>query len=173
MDELIKALQQPPKYDILVELKGVPFRATTESQQLAILGFAMTIGGELLPMLSGKTCDLNWDSEYLPSLPFQALFRKLQQLAMVAGDVLRGKENIQKVLFARLTETVVMCLMSNEEDFWCVLKNQTSPQLQLQGLEQGLFGSAEWLSAELLRASFSQLPSQPPSTFNQPCQKLG
>jgi exocyst complex component 8 len=38
----------------------------------------------------------------------QALFGRLQQLASVAGDVLLGKEKIQKVLLSRLTETVVM-----------------------------------------------------------------
>ena len=65
----------------------------------------------------------------------QALFGKLQQLATVAGDVLLGKEKIQKVLLARLTETVVMWVMSNEEDFWGVLENEVA-KLQPQGLQQ-------------------------------------
>ncbi|THG22414.1 hypothetical protein TEA_021446 [Camellia sinensis var. sinensis] len=65
--------------------------------------------------LHGKGDDLIWDSN-LPSLPFQALFGKLQQLATVAGDVLLGKERIQKILLARLTETVVMWL-SDEQEF--------------------------------------------------------
>ncbi|KAI3776815.1 hypothetical protein L1987_46605 [Smallanthus sonchifolius] len=85
--------------------------------------------------LSGESDDLNWNSDPLPSLPFQALFGKLQQLATVAGDVLLGKEKIQKVLLARLTETVVMWLNSNEEDFWGVLEDQVS-KFQPQGLQQ-------------------------------------
>ncbi|XP_071731189.1 exocyst complex component EXO84C-like [Rutidosis leptorrhynchoides] len=211
MDELIKALPEPSEDDSLVELKeSVPFKAETDSQQLALLGTAFTIAEELLPMVmsriwsilneikeagngdadnnnntpimngmidykdwrkqlqhsldklrdhfcrqyvlnfiysrDGKTrpdahiylCgdgDDNWNTDPLPSLPFQALFGKLQQLATVAGDVLLGKEKIQKVLLARLTETVVMWLMSNEEDFWGVLENEVS-KLQPQGLQQ-------------------------------------
>ncbi|KAI3491982.1 hypothetical protein L1887_43619 [Cichorium endivia] len=207
MDELIKALPEPSEDDSLVELKeAVPFKAETDSQQLALLGTAFTIAEELLPMvmsriwsilneskeagndniaplmnntidykdwrkqlqhsldklrdhfcrqyvlnfiysrdgktrpdahiyLCGEGDDLSWNSDPLPSLPFQALFGKLQQLATVAGDVLLGKEKIQKVLLARLTETVVLWLMSNEEDFWGVLENQVS-KLQPQGLQQ-------------------------------------
>ncbi|CAH1428839.1 unnamed protein product [Lactuca virosa] len=207
MDELIKALPEPSEDDSLVELKeAVPFKAETDSQQLALLGTAFTIAEELLPMvmsriwsvlneskeagndntapllnnaidykdwrkqlqhsldklrdhfcrqyvlnfiysrdgktrpdaniyLCGEGDDLNWNSDPLPSLPFQALFGKLQQLATVAGDVLLGKEKIQKVLLARLTETVVMWVMSNEEDFWGVLENEVA-KLQPQGLQQ-------------------------------------
>ncbi|KAI3856873.1 hypothetical protein MKX03_036179 [Papaver bracteatum] len=58
-----------------------------------------------------------WETYPLPSLPFQALFSKFQQLATVAGDVLLGKEKIQKILLSRLTETVVMWL-SDEQEFW-------------------------------------------------------
>ncbi|KAK1441280.1 hypothetical protein QVD17_07126 [Tagetes erecta] len=104
-----------------------------------VLNFIYSRDGPTRPdahiYLSGETDDLNWNSEPLPSLPFQALFGKLQQLATVAGDVLLGKEKIQKVLLARLTETVVLWLMSNEEDFWGVLENQAS-KLQPQGLQQ-------------------------------------
>lgn len=73
-------------------------------------------------------------STRLPSLPFQALFAKLQQLATVAGDVLLGKDKIQKILLARLTETVVMWL-SDEQEFWGVFEDDTGP-LQPLGLEQ-------------------------------------
>ena len=66
----------------------------------------------------------------------QALFAKLQQLATVAGDVLLGKEKIQKILLARLTETVVMWL-SDEQEFWGVLEDNSAP-LQPLGLQQVL-----------------------------------
>ncbi|XP_015880504.2 exocyst complex component EXO84C [Ziziphus jujuba] len=75
-----------------------------------------------------------WGSDPLPSLPFQALFAKLQQLATVAGDVLLGKEKIQKILLARLTETVVMWL-SDEQEFWGVFEDD-SGSLQPFGLKQ-------------------------------------
>ncbi|XP_061354730.1 exocyst complex component EXO84C [Gastrolobium bilobum] len=78
--------------------------------------------------------DFYWDSDLLPSLPFQALFAKLQQLATVAGDVLLGKEKIKKILLARLTETVVMWL-SDEQEFWGVLEDNSAP-LQPLGLPQ-------------------------------------
>ncbi|KAA8544781.1 hypothetical protein F0562_019515 [Nyssa sinensis] len=84
--------------------------------------------------LNGKGEDLFWDSDPLPSLPFQALFGKLQQLATVAGDVLLGKEKIQKILLARLTETVIMWL-SDEQEFWGVLEDDSAP-LQPLGLQQ-------------------------------------
>ena len=69
-------------------------------------------------------------------LYLQALFAKLQQLATVAGDVLLGKEKIQKILLARLTETVVMWL-SDEQEFWGVLEDNSTP-LQPIGLQQVL-----------------------------------
>ncbi|KAL5198459.1 hypothetical protein ABZP36_001971 [Zizania latifolia] len=81
-----------------------------------------------------KTDDLLWESDPSPSLPFQALFVKLRQLASVAGDVLLGKERIQKVLLSRLTETVVMWL-SNEQEFWDVFEDE-SIQLRPSGLQQ-------------------------------------
>ncbi|KAG1347646.1 exocyst complex component EXO84C [Cocos nucifera] len=84
--------------------------------------------------LEGKGDDLFWDTDPLPSWPFQALFARLQQLATVAGDILLGKEKIQKILLSRLTETVVMWL-SNEQDFWDVFEDD-SVQLQPSGLQQ-------------------------------------
>lgn len=50
MDALIRALPGPSDDDSLTELKEtVPFRAETDSEQLAILGIAFTIMDELLP----------------------------------------------------------------------------------------------------------------------------
>lgn len=65
---------------------------------------------------------------------FQSLFAKLQQLAMVAGDMLRGNEKTQKNLLARVTETVVMWL-SDEQEFWGVFEDD-SAQLKPFGLQQ-------------------------------------
>ncbi|CAA3010770.1 exocyst complex component EXO84C [Olea europaea subsp. europaea] len=209
VDFLIKALAGPSEDDNLTELKEpVPYKAETDSQQLALLGTAFTIAEELLPMvisriwnvlneskeagiavadnilpaghnsldpkdwrrqlqhsldklrdhfcrqyvlsfiysrdgetrlggqiyLDGKGEDLIRNSDPLPSLPFQALFGKLQQLAAVAGDILLGREKIQKVLLARLTETVVMWL-SDEQEFWGVLEHDSAP-LRPVGLQQ-------------------------------------
>lgn len=64
----------------------------------------------------------------------QALFGRLQQLASVAGDVLLGKEKIQKILLSRLTETVVMWI-SNEQEFWDVFEDK-SVKLERFGLQQ-------------------------------------
>ncbi|XVF27248.1 hypothetical protein REPUB_Repub14bG0090300 [Reevesia pubescens] len=204
MDALIRALPGPSDDDSLTELKEtIPFRAETDSEQLAILGIAFTIMDELLPSkvvkiwnpksenqepgnenivpnastttelkdwrrqlqhsfdklrdhfcrqyvlsfiysregktrlnaqiyLGGDEEDSQWDT--LPSLPFQALFAKLQQLATVAGDVLLGKEKLQKILLARLTETVLIWL-SDEQEFWGVFEDESTP-LQPLGLQQ-------------------------------------
>ncbi|XP_044495900.1 exocyst complex component EXO84C-like [Mangifera indica] len=206
MDALNRALPGPSDDDNLTELKEViPFRAETDSEQLALLGIAFTIMDELLPnivlkvwnsrndnkelgdgnimpnastapelkdwkrhlqhsfdklrdhfcrqyvltfiysregktrldgqiYISGNEEYLQSESEPLPSLPFQALFAKLQQLATVAGDVLLGKEKLQKILLARLTETVVIWL-SDEQEFWGVFENESSP-VQPLGLQQ-------------------------------------
>ncbi|KAF5472894.1 hypothetical protein F2P56_009558 [Juglans regia] len=208
MDALIKALPGPSDDDNLTELKEtIPFRAETDSEQLAILAIAFTIFDKLLPnavMITwkrqnensepkngptentvpsasstielkdwkrhlqhlfdklrdhfcrqyvvsfiyaseGKTRlnarfylntgeDLYWGSDPLPSLPFQALFAKLQQLATVAGDVLPEKEKLQKILLARLTETVIIWL-SDEQEFWVVFEDDSAP-LQPLGLQQ-------------------------------------
>lgn len=64
----------------------------------------------------------------------QALFSKLQQLAIIAGDVLLGKEKLQKILLARLTETVIIWL-SNEQEFWSAFEDESNP-LQPYGLQQ-------------------------------------
>ncbi|KAJ0235883.1 Exocyst complex component EXO84C [Hirschfeldia incana] len=74
------------------------------------------------------------DDLHLPSLPFQALFSKLQQLAIIAGDVLLGKEKLQKILLARLTETVIIWL-SNEQEFWSAFEDDSTP-LKPSGLQQ-------------------------------------
>ncbi|XWS18702.1 hypothetical protein CRYUN_Cryun32bG0067500 [Craigia yunnanensis] len=185
IDALIRALPGPSDDDSLTELKEtIPFRAETDSEQLAILGIAFTIMDELLPttelkdwrrhiqysfdklrdhfcrkyVLSfiysreGKTRlnahiylgedgeDSQWDT--LPSLPFQALFAKLQQLATVAGDVLLGKEKLQKILLARLTEAVLMGL-SKEQEFWGVFEDKSIP-LQPLGLQQVLIFTFFW-----------------------------
>lgn len=66
----------------------------------------------------------------------QALFARLQQLATVAGDVLLGKEKLQKALLARLTETIVMWL-SAEQEFWSVFEDGSVP-LKPFGLRQVL-----------------------------------
>lgn len=205
IDALVRSLPGPSDDENLTELKEIiPYRAETDSEQLALLGLAFTIFDELLPSLvmtvwsaklenkedgndnvvpnsstaelkewrrhllhsfdklkdhfcrqyvltfiysregktrlnaqiylSGNGEDLYWDSSHLPSLPFQALFAKLQQLATVAGDVLLGKEKLQKILLARLTETVLMWLM-NEQEFWTALEDPSSP-LQPLGLRQ-------------------------------------
>ncbi|KAK4803040.1 hypothetical protein SAY86_001243 [Trapa natans] len=84
--------------------------------------------------LSENMEDLYQDSVPLPSLPFQALFARLQQFATVAGDILVGKEKIQKNLLARLTETVVMWL-SDEQEFWGVFEDESSA-IQAIGLRQ-------------------------------------
>lgn len=52
----------------------------------------------------------------------------------MAGDVLLGKEKIQKNLLARLTETVVMWL-SDEQEFWGVFEDDSGP-LEPLGLQQ-------------------------------------
>jgi hypothetical protein len=203
---LNKALPGPSDDDNLAELKEtIPFRAETDSEQLALLGVAFTIVDELLPntvkeiwiskngkkepddetvvpdaniaaelkdwkrhilhsfdelrdhfcrqyvlsfiysregktrlnaqiYLAEKGEDSYSGSHPLPSLPFQALFAKLQQLATVAGDVLLGKEKLHKILLARLTETVVMWL-SDEQEFWGVLEDE-SVVLKPHGLQQ-------------------------------------
>ncbi|KAL6215877.1 hypothetical protein ACLB2K_015303 [Fragaria x ananassa] len=193
MDALIKALPESSDDDTLSELKEfVPFRAETDSEQLAILGVAFTIVDELLPnavmnlwkQQSGNVEPKSGPAEnvmfspnnstefkdwrrhlqhsfdklrdhfcrqYVLSFIYSregktrldaqiyisengALFAKLQQLATVAGDVLLGKEKIQKILLARLTETVLMWL-SDEQEFWSVFENDTCP-LQPFGLQQ-------------------------------------
>lgn len=52
----------------------------------------------------------------------------------MAGDVLLGKEKLQKILLARLTETVLMWL-SDEQDFWGVFEDKSTP-LHPLGLQQ-------------------------------------
>lgn len=62
-------------------------------------------------------------------------------MASVAGDVLLGKEKVQKIVLSRLTETVVMWL-SDEQEFWDVFENDTV-QLQPSGLQQVQLAHAE------------------------------
>ncbi|GAB2295379.1 hypothetical protein Dimus_029550 [Dionaea muscipula] len=78
--------------------------------------------------------DLHWDSHPLPSLPFQDLFKRLQQLAIVAGDVLLGRDKVQQKLLARLTQTVVAWL-SHDQDFWGMFEDESVP-LKPFGLKQ-------------------------------------
>ncbi|XP_041028142.1 exocyst complex component EXO84C-like isoform X2 [Juglans microcarpa x Juglans regia] len=170
MDALIKALPGPSDDDNLTELKEtIPFRAETDSEQLAILTIAFTIFDELLPnavMITWKrqnenskpkngptentvpsastTIELKDWKRHLQHLfdklrdhfcrQYVALFAKLQQLATLAGDVLPEKEKLQKILLARLTETVIIWL-SDEQEFWAVFEDDSTP-LQPLGLQQ-------------------------------------
>ncbi|KAG0481675.1 hypothetical protein HPP92_012533, partial [Vanilla planifolia] len=79
--------------------------------------------------LDGKADDLFWDSD-----PYLHYHSRLQQLASVAGDVLLGKEKLQKNLLSRLTETVVMWL-SEEQEFWDVFEDEAI-QIHPFGLQQ-------------------------------------
>lgn len=55
VDALIKALPSPSEDDSLTELKeALPYRAETDSQQLALLGTAFTVADELLPMVVSR-----------------------------------------------------------------------------------------------------------------------
>lgn len=55
VDALIKALPSPSEDDSLTELKeAIPYRAETDSQQLALLGTAFTVADELLPMVVSR-----------------------------------------------------------------------------------------------------------------------
>ncbi|XP_027086981.2 exocyst complex component EXO84C-like isoform X1 [Coffea arabica] len=208
IDVLIKAIPSTSEDENLTDLTDVPFRAETDSQQLALLGTAFTIAEELLPMVVSKIRNilseskeagigpvenvmpsanntleskdwrrqlqhsldklkdhfcrqyvvsfiysrddktrldaqtylqekeegLFWDSDPLPSLPFQALFGKLQQFGIVAGDVLLGRDKLQKGLLARLTETLVLWL-ADEQEFWGDLEDDSTP-LRPLGLQQ-------------------------------------
>ncbi|KAH9318667.1 hypothetical protein KI387_020436, partial [Taxus chinensis] len=75
--------------------------------------------------LNGKSEDLFWDSDALPSLSFQALFTKLNQLAQLADIVLVGRDKVVKHLLTRLTETVLIWL-SNDQDFWEVIEDDAA-----------------------------------------------
>ncbi|KAJ0080997.1 hypothetical protein Patl1_11825 [Pistacia atlantica] len=117
MDALNRALPGTSDDDNLTELKefGVPRMRTKKPGD-----------GNTVPNASTTPELKDWKRH--------ALFAKLQQLAIVAGDVLLGKEKLQKILLARLTETVVMWL-SEEEEFWGVFENESSP-VQPLGLQQ-------------------------------------
>ena len=68
MDMLIKSLPGPSDDDNLTELKEVRhFRAETDSEQLALLGFAFTILDELLPLAVIKVWSLTNESKELES----------------------------------------------------------------------------------------------------------
>ncbi|KAF6135315.1 hypothetical protein GIB67_002434 [Kingdonia uniflora] len=112
MEILIKALPGPSEDENLAENKEyVYYKDEIDSQQLGHLGTVFTIADQLLSVvvsriwskqselkepepgldaqiyLHGIGEDLYWDSQPLASLPFQALFGKLQHLATVAGDI--------------------------------------------------------------------------------------
>lgn len=76
----------------------------------------------------------SWFDKLCVSLRMQALFSNLQQLAIIAGDVLLGKEKLQKILLARLTEMVIIWL-SNEQKFWSAFEDESTP-LQPFGLQR-------------------------------------
>lgn len=84
--------------------------------------------------LNGKSEDLFWEPDAMPSSSFQALFMKLNQLAQLAAIVLVGRDKVVKQLLTRLTETVIIWL-SNDQDFWEVIEDD-SASLNPFGLQQ-------------------------------------
>ncbi|GLJ21307.1 hypothetical protein SUGI_0391490 [Cryptomeria japonica] len=84
--------------------------------------------------LNGRSEDLYWDPDAMPSSSFQALFTKLNQLVQLAEIVLVGRDKVVKQLLTRLTETVLIWL-SNDQDFWEVIED-SSTLLTAYGLQQ-------------------------------------
>ncbi|GAB2230452.1 hypothetical protein Drorol1_Dr00014717 [Drosera rotundifolia] len=89
--------------------------------------------------IDGEGEDLLWDSHPLPSPPFQDLFKRLQQLAIIAGDVLLGRDKVQQKLLSRLTQTAVAWL-AHDQDFWGMFEDQSVP-LKPFGLKQLILDS--------------------------------
>jgi hypothetical protein len=134
--------------------------AETEAQQLALLGNASALADELMPLsvskilgqqtenqegtvqligntyLNGKSEDLFWDADAMPSSSFQALFMKLNELAQLVAFALVGRDKVVKQLLIRLTETVILWL-SNDQDFWEVIEDN-STSLSPFGLQQSI-----------------------------------
>lgn len=70
VDALIKALAGSSEEESLIELKDmVPFRAETDSQQLALLGTAFTIAEELLPMVVSRVWNVLNESKEAGTAP--------------------------------------------------------------------------------------------------------
>ena len=86
--------------------------------------------------LNGKSEDLFWDADAMPSSSFQALFMKLNELAQLAVFALVGRDKVVKQLLIRLTEIVILWL-SNDQDFWEVIEDN-STSLSSFGLEQSI-----------------------------------
>ncbi|KAL9261644.1 Exocyst complex component EXO84C-like protein [Drosera capensis] len=84
--------------------------------------------------IDGEGEDLLWDSHPLPSPPFQDLFKRVQQLVIIAGDVLLGRDKVQQKLLSRLTQTAVAWL-AHDQDFWDMFEDQ-SVTLKPFGLKQ-------------------------------------
>ncbi|KAJ6410602.1 hypothetical protein OIU84_007365 [Salix udensis] len=140
MDMLIKSLPSPSDDDNLTELKE------NESKELESENIVLnaSITAELKEWKRSLQHSFDKLRDHFcysssPTADFspKALFAKLQQLATVAGDVLLGKEKIQKILLARLTETVMMWL-SEEQEFWDVFEDESVPLCPL-GLQQLIF----------------------------------
>ena len=92
MDALIKALPGPSDDDNLPELKeAVPFRAETDSEQLAILGVAFTILDELLP----SAVMLTWNRQNESKEPKSELAENVVPTANISVDLKDWRKHLQ------------------------------------------------------------------------------
>eukprot|EP01018_Ginkgo_biloba_P030439 Gb_10715 [translate_table: standard] len=106
--------------------------------QQYVLGFIYSREGDIQlsanTYLDGKSEDLFWGQKPMPSLPFQALFAKLSQLAQLSADVLVGRDRVATPLLMRLTETLVIWL-SNDQEFWDMMEDSSASHSPF-GLQQ-------------------------------------
>ncbi|KAJ1701074.1 hypothetical protein LUZ63_000853 [Rhynchospora breviuscula] len=78
--------------------------------------------------------DLIGDLEPLPSLPFQALFARMQKLESIVNEELFGKEKVQKAVLSGIIEAMLTWL-SNDQEFWRMMEDK-SRQFDELGLQQ-------------------------------------
>lgn len=164
IDVLIKAIPCTSEDENFTDLKDVPFRAETDSQQLALLGTAFTIAEELLPMVVSKIRNVLNESK-------EAGIGPVENVMPSANNTLESKDwrrqlqhSLDKLKDHFCRQYVVSFIYSRDD------KTRLDAQTYLQEKEEGLF----WDSDPLPSLPFQVILSQAMKTFlsNSTCYTL-
>ncbi|GJN24841.1 hypothetical protein PR202_gb12609 [Eleusine coracana subsp. coracana] len=171
---LISAL--PGSMDDEANLDGLGHKivrmAETEEQQLALLANASLLAEELLPRAAMKLSSINQSNmddlrkrgtdkqnrmpeqrEWKRKLQRMELYAKLNRMAGIAAEMFVGRERFATLLMMRLTETVIILWLSEDQAFWEEIEQGPKP-LGPIGLQQFyldmqfviIFGQGRFLS---------------------------
>lgn len=164
VDMLIKAIPSTTEDDNLTDLKDVPFRAETDSQQLALLGTAFTIAEELLPMVVSKIWNILNESREAGTGPMENAMTSANN-TLEYKDWRRQLQHFLDKLKNHFCQQYVVSFLYSRDD-----KTRLDAQTYLQGKEEDLIWDTDPLPSLPFQVTCTQ--TRKPFSSNSLCYTM-